>query len=153
MARRLRSARGFTLIELMLVLLILGTLATLGAAGYSTLVERARIIQAIADIKAIAFALDNHHMVNKVYPVSLVAITIPNTDDPWGSPYVYFDLDGGKNKGGARKDKNLVPINIDYDLYSIGKDGATTLALTAKQSFDDIIRANNGGYVGLGASY
>ena len=137
----------------MLVLLILGTLATLGVAGYSSLVERARVIQAIADIKAISFALDDHLMVNKVYPVNLAALGLPNPDDPWGNPYRYVDLDGGSNKGGARKDKNLVPINTDYDLYSVGKDGASALALTANFSFDDIIRANNGGFVGLASSY
>jgi general secretion pathway protein G len=35
----------------------------------------------------------------------------------------------------------------------MGADGITKLALTAKESYDDIIRANNGTFVGLGADY
>ncbi len=52
-----------------------------------------------------------------------------------------------------RKDRFLHPINSDYDLYSMGKDGRTTEALTAKMSHDDIIRANDGGFVGLASQF
>jgi len=53
----------------------------------------------------------------------------------------------------ARIDHQLHPINCDYDLYSKGADGKSTAPLTAKISQDDIIRANNGGYVGLVSNY
>ena len=52
-----------------------------------------------------------------------------------------------------RKDHNLVPVNSDFDLYSMGKDEATNSTFTAKVSEDDIVRANNGGYVGLVSEY
>jgi general secretion pathway protein G len=58
-----------------------------------------------------------------------------------------------KAKGQERKDKNLVPINSDFDLYSMGVDGKTTAPLTAKDSQDDVVRANNGGYYGLASNY
>jgi general secretion pathway protein G len=48
-----------------------------------------------------------------------------------------------------RKDKQLQPINTDYDLYSVGKDGDSVAPLTAKKSLDDIVRAGEGAYVGL----
>jgi general secretion pathway protein G len=57
------------------------------------------------------------------------------------------------DKGKPRKDHALHPINSDYDLYSGGKDGKSTASLTAKISQNDIIRANNGGYVGLVSNY
>jgi general secretion pathway protein G len=44
-------------------------------------------------------------------------------------------------------------LNSDYDLYSMGEDGESVPPLTAKQSRDDIIRANNGGFIGLAADY
>ena len=69
--------------------------------------------------------------------------------DPWGRPYVYLNLQDPATKGLARKNKNLVPINSDYDLYSIGKDGESRAPLTAKVSRDDVIRANDGGFLGL----
>jgi general secretion pathway protein G len=66
---------------------------------------------------------------------------------------------GGGNGGGggiagiARKDRFLVPINSTYDLYSVGADGKSTGPLTASISHDDVIRANDGGYVGLASGY
>jgi len=53
----------------------------------------------------------------------------------------------------VRKDHNLVPLNTDYDLYSMGPDGNSVGPLTAKASRDDIIRANNGSYIGPAANY
>jgi general secretion pathway protein G len=53
----------------------------------------------------------------------------------------------------ARKDKNLHPLNSDFDLYSIGKDGESRQPLTAKWSRDDVVRANDGGFVGLASEY
>jgi general secretion pathway protein G len=58
-----------------------------------------------------------------------------------------------KTKGSIRKDKNLVPINSDFDLYSKGPDGKSTPPLTAKDSLDDIVRANDGGYFGVASKY
>ena len=60
---------------------------------------------------------------------------------------------GGGGMGQARKVKFLVPINSRYDLYSMGKDGASVSPLTAKSSRDDIIMANDGGFVGLAKNY
>ena len=54
---------------------------------------------------------------------------------------------------GVRKDRFLVPLNTDYDLYSMGKDGESTAPLTARQSRDDIIRADNGGFIGLASEF
>ena len=47
----------------------------------------------------------------------------------------------------------MVPINSDFDLYSMGKDGKSQTPLTAKASHDDIIFANNGEYVGRASEY
>ncbi len=57
------------------------------------------------------------------------------------------------NIGRARKDHNLVPINGDYDLYSVGADGKSAPALTAEVSQDDLVRANNGAFVGFARDY
>jgi general secretion pathway protein G len=52
-----------------------------------------------------------------------------------------------------RKDRNLVPINSDYDLYSVGPDGDSSLPLTAATSRDDIVRANDGRFIGKAEDY
>jgi general secretion pathway protein G len=69
--------------------------------------------------------------------------------DPWGNLYQYLNIETQKGVGKARKDQFLVPLNSDYDLYSMGRDGKSQSPLKAKASRDDILRANNGGYVGL----
>ena len=55
--------------------------------------------------------------------------------------------------GGARKDRFLVPINSDFDIYSMGRDGQTVPPLTAPKSHDDILRASDGGFYGLAANF
>ena len=104
---------------------------------------------------------------SKGLPESLATIGRASLLDPWGSPYQYLNFElatggAGDNKGkgkgkgfptGARMDRFLVPINSTYDLYSMGKDGKTVVALTAKDSIDDIVRANDGGFIGLAAKY
>jgi general secretion pathway protein G len=47
----------------------------------------------------------------------------------------------------------VVPINSDYDLYSMGKDGESVPPLTARASRDDVIRANDGAYIGLASEF
>ena len=53
----------------------------------------------------------------------------------------------------VRKDKNLHPLNTDFDLYSLGRDGDSKLPLTAATSRDDILRANNGAFIGRAENY
>ena len=48
-----------------------------------------------------------------------------------------------------RRDKNANPVNSDYDLYSMGRDGKSTAQFMAKHARDDIVRANDGRYIGL----
>ncbi len=60
---------------------------------------------------------------------------------------------GNASKGKPRKDRFLHPINSDYDLYSMGKDGESVEPLTAKKSHDDVIRANDGSFVGLSVEF
>ena len=45
------------------------------------------------------------------------------------------------------------PVNSDYDLYSKGKDGKSQTPFTAKASQDDIVRANDGSFLGLVSDY
>ena len=46
-----------------------------------------------------------------------------------------------------------MPINSDFDLYSMGPDGESSPPLTAKSSRDDIVRANNGNFIGTAQGY
>ena len=72
--------------------------------------------------------------------------------DPWGRPYVYLRA-ADASRSQLRKDGRLIPLNTDFDLYSYGPDGVSALALPAAPSRDDVVRAANGAYIGLGANY
>jgi general secretion pathway protein G len=157
---------GYTLIELSIVLAIVGVLAAIGGSTYVAYLERARVAAAVSDIANLSRAIDALVADGMTpFPASLdelrdVGIRL----DPWGNPYQYLRFrepagsgpgkSGGKpDYGKARKDRFLVPINSEYDLYSMGADGKTQTPLTAKDSQDDVIRANDGSYIGLAEYY
>ena len=146
-------SRGFTVIELMLGVAILAMLAGIAYPSYQRYAERARVAQAVIDIGSISATVKAYAVDNLAYPANLDEVGKAGMKDPWGYPYQYTNLDDAKGKGKARKNKNLVPINSDFDLYSIGKDGASTSALTAKGSRDDVVRANDGRFIGLASDY
>ncbi|MBT8403872.1 MAG: prepilin-type N-terminal cleavage/methylation domain-containing protein [Gemmatimonadetes bacterium] len=153
-ARRAHAPSGFTLLEIVIVVAILGLLAALAIPAYGRVVEKARIAQAIGDIKAIGQNALAYELENGRLPSGLDELGMGSVVDPWGNDYVYVVLsDKGKGAAGARKDRFLVPINSYFDLYSKGPDESSALALTAKSSQDDIIWANDGGFVGSGAQY
>lgn len=147
-----RRQGGWTLIELMLVTGLVAVLASMAVSAYGHYRERARIAQAVLDINGMGARIQLFWHEHRHYPTTLQAAGIPDVLDPWGRPYVYLDLSGPGN-GGARKNRSLVPINSDFDLYSVGPDGVSASALTAAASKDDIIRANDGRYVGVAEDY
>ncbi|MGJ8620004.1 MAG: hypothetical protein ACSHWN_06715 [Methylophilaceae bacterium] len=73
--------------------------------------------------------------------------------DPWGNAYQYTNLYNKKGKGGNRKDKNLNPLNSDFDLFSMGKNGTFKTQISNKESLDDVIRANDGKFIDLASKY
>ncbi|NEV64024.1 prepilin-type N-terminal cleavage/methylation domain-containing protein [Thiorhodococcus minor] len=145
---------GVTLIELLLSLAIVGILTTVAMVSYGFVRERQDIVQATVDIQNIEGLLERYFVGHNGYPDSLADIpSAAALRDPWGNPYRYLNIATVNGNGQVRKDHNLVPLNTDYDLYSMGKDGRSVSPLTAQASRDDIVRANNGGFIGLAADY
>ena len=151
---------AFTLIEVLLVVAIAGTLLALIIPAYTNLLEKSRTNQAIADIAKISRELDDFLIDNGALPETLLELNQDSKPvtltDPWGNPYEYLAILGKKKsevQGLWRKDRFLVPINSDYDLYSRGNDEISIPPLTAQASWDDIIRAGNGGFIGLAHKY
>jgi general secretion pathway protein G len=126
-----RSSRGFTLIEVMVVLVILGILATLVVPRIMGRPDEARIIAAKQDINSITQALKLYRLDNHAYPTTdqglQALVTKPSAPpappnwktggyldrlpkDPWGNEYKYLSP-GIKNTN-------------DVDIFSLGADGA-----------------------------
>jgi general secretion pathway protein G len=124
-----RGQHAFTLVELLLVLVILGTLAAIVLPKFSGTTERARQTQAQTQISTFGTALDAFEVDAGHYPNGANGLLdliqrpsgvvdwrgpylkneseIPN--DPWGNPYIY-ECPGRNNPNG-------------YDLSSMGADG------------------------------
>jgi general secretion pathway protein G len=148
---------GFTLVELLITIAILAVLAAIAVPSYSRYVDRAALAQATGDIRRLEVLIAQYQSDNQRLPSSLADIGKAAMLDPWKNPYQYLDLSSlnvdKKLMGQVRKDKNLVPINSDYDLYSMGKDGKSRAPMTAADSRDDVVRASNGRFVGLASDY
>ena len=131
---------------------IIGVLLAIGLPTYAGYIKQNERAVAISDIHKISMALERYHSFHSVYPEDL-SDAVGSKLDPWGNPYQFLNLATVQGNGKVRKDKNLVPINSDYDLYSMGEDGKSVSPLTAKHSRDDIVRAGNGQFVGLAEEF
>jgi general secretion pathway protein G len=121
------TRHGFTMVELLLVLVILATLAAIVVPKFAGRSKQAKITAAATEIASIEVALDAFEVDNSFYPEGADAlrqlVERPNdaanwrgpylkkavTNDPWGNPYVY-EFPGKHNAEG-------------YDLSSPGPDG------------------------------
>ncbi len=139
----------------MLALIISSMLMAIAIPAYDGYAQRARVARAVSDIGTISLAIDRFRLRNRDrVPMSLDELGIEIPDDPWGQPYIFVNIiDAGPGFGGFRKDGNLNPINSDFDLFSAGKDGEYAGPLNAGQSRDDVVRANDGAFIGLAEDY
>ena len=152
LARHARQQQGLTLVELLIVIAVVATLATIGLLWYAGVTEQAKIARAAADITIIGGDIDTFELINDRLPNDLAEVGRASLRDPWGNAYIYLNFTTTA-PGQWRKDQNLVPLNSTFDLYSKGKDGQSQPPLTAADSQDDIVRANDGNYIGLASRY
>jgi general secretion pathway protein G len=136
----------------MIAMSIAALVASVAVPSYSAYIEKTDIAMAEKDLTMIDMEMEKYFAMNGAYPPDLASAGIVK-QDPWGNPYEYLNMALADGDGNKRKDHNLVPINTDYDLFSKGPDGKSVGPLTAAHSKDDIIRANNGEFIGLAADY
>jgi general secretion pathway protein G len=127
--RNITNKRGFTLVELLVVMIIIAALAAVIVPRMFARAEQGRRAKAIADIKSLETAIDMYAADNGEPPTTeqgLEALVEPPTtppeaknwngpylkkqipDDPWGGQYIY--VAPGEH-------------NVDYDIVSYGRDG------------------------------
>jgi len=141
---------------MLVVIAIIGILFSIAIPAYKNYQDERDYAQARQDILAIQKSIDLYYIQNNAFPDALSDIDMQDVRDPWGESYYYVNVADYDKKNSAyqlRRDKKLKPVNSDYDLYSAGKDGTTRPAFTAKASWDDIVRCNNGQYLGYAKDY
>ena len=148
-----RRERGWTLVELLIIVALIGILAALLVPLLNQQIHRAKIQTAIGDLRLLEFELKRYETAEEMLPDTLEDLKIQLPIDPWGHPYEYLVFRGPGWRGKARKDRFLVPINSSFDLYSIGPDAETRPPLQNKKSWDDIVRGNDGAFLGLGKDF
>src|SRR5262245_55301165 len=128
-SRAVRKSRGFTLIEIMVVVVIIGLLAAVIVPNVVNKVAEARVTRAKADIASIESALTIFRLDNSKYPTTeqgLSALTSQPTDPSirnW-RPGGYLTKKVGKDPWGAEY-QYVYPgtHGSEYDLFSLGADG------------------------------
>jgi general secretion pathway protein G len=150
--RRKQSHQGFTVVELMITVAIMGILASFAGLAFAAYREKVQVSRVVEDIRAIQDAITTFQILEGRLPADLAEVRCDSLRDAWGNPYQYTNFET-EPKGKWRKDKFLVPINSAYDLWSMGPDGRSVPPLTAKFSHDDIIRANDGLFIGKATRY
>ncbi len=145
--------RAFTLLEILIVMAIMITLAAMGIPAFADAVDVAYVARAIGDIRTLQTEITRYEVQLGKLPDTLQEVGVAYMLDPWGNPCQYLNFDNVNGQGPKKKDRFLVPLNSTYDLYSMGKDGVTSTSLKPPASQDDIVRANDGAYVGLGSEF
>jgi general secretion pathway protein G len=147
------QARGFSLVEMIIVLAIGGIIIAIATPALQAYMYRSRVAQAVVEIGDMSAAIRQKAKSTGTLPDSLDAAGFTGKADPWGFPYQYVNLADNKGNGTARKDKKLAPLNSDFDLYSVGGDGETNASLANPVSRDDVVRARDGGFIGLASDF
>ncbi len=159
-----RGIFAFSLIELLISIALISTLAAIVTPLYADMMDDVRNSRSRIELIALTDAIDDYDQLHGHYPVTLDELEgrVPRTD-PWGEPYQYLRIRESLRElgqsgrlaapAGARKDHFMVPLNLDYDLYSKGKDRDSEAPLVAEASHDDIIRAMEGSFFGLASTF
>ncbi len=146
------TRRGFTLVEMVMVVGILLTLTALAAPSFLSALTNARYARAVGDIYALQTDIQSYSSSNNKLPNSLADVGRVGMRDPWGMPYIYSNHAVAKNSQ-IRKDHFNQPLNSDFDLFSSGPDKLWKPKINNKNSKDDVVRASDGGYIGKAAEY
>ena len=123
--RAARSPGGFTLLELLVVIVIIGLLAGLVAPRYFDQVSKSNTKIARAQIDSLEKALDQYRLDVGSYPTTEQGLAVLNTKpqnlDKWAGPYL--KKAAPPDPWGARYLYKAPGDHGDYDLSSFGSDG------------------------------
>jgi general secretion pathway protein G len=144
----MRLSRGMSVLELTMAIGVVALVASVAVPSVDGYLNRGKAAHAIGDIGTISIQLYRWQSNTRKFPETLAEAGLNKFVDPWGNPYQYVNVASAK-PGAVRRDRNGTPLNSDFDLYSMGPDGRTETRLDDSKARDDVVRANNGQFVGF----
>jgi general secretion pathway protein G len=146
-----RSA-GFTLIELLIVIAIIGILAAIAIPNLLNAVQRGKQKRTMADIKALAVAIESYHVDNSNYPSAACAsglFTSPgpflDTDSFTNLSPTYIAQPPARDGWGRFMRYNVDAAGVNYNVRSLGRNGAAdAIACGTTTNFNEDILFSNG---------
>ena len=114
------SRAGFTLVEILLVVAILGILAGVAVVSLKGRTKTASIAATRTSIQAIGTAIDTYEVDNGIYPASLQSLLTKGNESNWNGPYM---KDGRMPKDAWGNDFSYSLQSDSYKLTSAGPDG------------------------------
>lgn len=153
---RAKNNSGFTLLELLISLAIVAMLATIAIGSFAKFKDMARVARCCEEIRSLEREIVAYTTEKNELPPDLAAINRQDLKDPWGNPYHYYPAAlpiGPTSFGPNNRLGTAGTINSDFDLYSLGLKGSFDPSINADDSQDDIIRANDGSFVGQAKDY
>jgi general secretion pathway protein G len=146
--------RGFSLIELLVIVAIIGILATIALPAYSKIKDLAKNARAESEIRMIEKGIALYMVDHAALPNESDVFANQSRIDPWGNEYQYHKITDPADPGAYATISGGDLVNSDYDLYSKGKDGQTTYEILVEgTSSDDLIRCSEIGQVLLAEKY
>jgi len=116
---------GFTLLELMVVLLILVLLASIAAPRVTNYLRRAKLETAKIQVEALSAAVDSFHLDNGRFPTTSEGLNVliqrPTDASAWDGPYVK-KAESLIDPWGHPYHYRFPGVHGDYDVYSLGAD-------------------------------
>ena len=107
----------------------------------------------IVDIQTLQFEINVFERMHERLPNTLDELGIRIYRDHWGRSYEYLPNTDPNWDADKRTDQSLQSLNTDYDLFSSGPDRNWSQSLASATSYDDIVRAEDGRYVGVASEY
>ncbi len=146
----LHNQAGYSLLELLFSFVVLAAILAIMVPTYYRFIGSSRVSATISELNGLQTEVVAFNLSEERYPDNLAETDTEITTDRFGNPYRYYRHDSGF---GLEREIFGLPLNDDFDVYSMGPDGLTAQQIDDPDSLDDILRASNGRFFGLAEQF